>query len=50
MARNYNEFYNSRTTMVEKINEVEDNVDFDLNECNVDMLHILRGRTVDGRS
>ena len=41
-------FHNSRTTMVEKINEVEDNADFDLNECNVDMLYILLGRTVDG--
>ena len=34
--------------MFEEINEVEDNADFVLNECNVDMLYILLGRMVDG--
>ena len=41
-------FPNARTIMFEKINEVEENADFVLNECNVDMLYILLGRMVDG--
>ena len=41
-------FHNMRTSMSEKIDEVEVDANFVLNECNVDMLYILLGRTVVG--